>query len=150
MRRRVVALATRIQLFYSCADVTKVVYGDEAAHLKELIESSESEKDSIKGMTAFKGKASGKVVLVHGKHDFSKVQIGNILVAKTTMPDYVSIMSKAAAFVTEEGGVTSHAAVVARELKKPCIVGTGNCMKALSDGDMVEVDADNGIVRIIK
>ena len=58
-------------------------------------------------------------------------------------------MKVAIAFVTEEGGVTSHAAIIARELKKPCIVGTGNCTKVLQDGDMIEVNATEGTVKKI-
>jgi phosphohistidine swiveling domain-containing protein len=103
----------------------------------------------IKGSIAFKGVVKGKVSLVFGKDDLHKIDEGSVLVARTTMPDYIHAMEKAVAFVTEEGGITSHAAIIARELKKPCIVGTGNCTKVLKDGDMVEVDADNGIVRII-
>jgi pyruvate,water dikinase len=56
-------------------------------------------------------------------------------------------MAKAAAFVTDQGGITCHAAIVSRELGKPCIVATGNATKVLKDGDMIEVDADVGIVK---
>ncbi|MBS3176010.1 hypothetical protein J4457_02125 [Candidatus Woesearchaeota archaeon] len=66
------------------------------------------------------------------------------------MPDYAQAMKRSGAIVTEEGGITSHAAIVSRELKKPCIVGTGNCTKLLKDGDYVEVDANKGIVKILK
>ncbi|MEK6882791.1 MAG: PEP-utilizing enzyme, partial [Nanoarchaeota archaeon] len=57
---------------------------------------------------------------------------------------------KAAAFVTNDGGVTCHAAIMARELKKPCIIGTNIATKALKDGDLIEVDANNGRVIILK
>jgi pyruvate,water dikinase len=59
-------------------------------------------------------------------------------------------MNKASAFITDEGGITCHAAIVARELNKPCIIGTKIATKVLKDGDMVEVDAERGVVRIIK
>ncbi len=104
---------------------------------------------SIKGTIAFKGIATGKVVILKGKHDLEKVQQGDILVAPTTMPDYLPAMNKAIAFVTDEGGITSHAAIVARELKKPCIVGTKLATQIFKDGDMVEVDAVTGIIRKI-
>ncbi|HLD17747.1 MAG TPA: PEP-utilizing enzyme [Patescibacteria group bacterium] len=104
---------------------------------------------TIKGMIAFKGVAAGPTVLVFNKQDLKKVKPGMILIARTTMPDYTHAMKIAAAFVTEEGGITSHAAIIARELKKPCIVGTGNCTKLLKDGDLVEVDAEKGIVKIL-
>jgi len=107
-------------------------------------------KQEIKGQIAYRGKVSGRVVMIMGKNDLSKVKEGNILVSRITMPDYTPVMKIASAFVTEEGGITSHAAIVARELKKPCIVGTGNCTKVLKDGDLVEVNADNGVVNIIK
>ena len=59
-------------------------------------------------------------------------------------------MKKAAAFITDFGGITCHAAIVAREWKVPCVIGTGNATKILKDGDLVEVDAVNGIVKILK
>ena len=67
-----------------------------------------------------------------------------------TTPDMVPIMKKAAAFVTDEGGITCHAAIVSREMKKPCIIGTKIATKILHDGQLVEVDANRGIVKIIK
>jgi pyruvate,water dikinase len=67
-----------------------------------------------------------------------------------TTPDYVSAMKLASAFVTDEGGIMCHAAIIARELKKPCIIGTKIATKVLKDGDLVEVDADRGVVTIIK
>jgi len=118
------------------------------AEAQEIINKKISQE--ISGQIAYKGKVVGKVIIVKDKTDLSKVKEGNILVTRVTMPDYTPAMRVAAAFVTEEGGITSHAAIIARELKKPCIVGTGNCTKILKDGDMVEVDADNGIVNIIK
>lgn len=100
----------------------------------------------IVGRVASQGKAKGKVVIVHGVKDLPKVQIGNILVAVTTHPDYVYAMRKTVAIVTDEGGITSHAAIVAREFGIPCIVGCKNVTRLLKDGDMVEVDAISGKV----
>jgi len=67
-----------------------------------------------------------------------------------THPEFLPMMRKAVAFVTDEGGITCHAAIVAREMKRPCIIGTKNATKVLKDGDMVEVDAEKGIVKILK
>ncbi len=72
-----------------------------------------------------------------------------ILVASMTSPEYVFAMRKAAAVVTDSGGLTSHAAIVSRELKIPCLVNTKVATKVFKDGDLVEVDADRGIVKII-
>ncbi len=101
----------------------------------------------IRGRTASKGKASGTVAIVKGIKDLKKVKKGNILVAVTTHPDYVSAMRISAAIVTNEGGITSHAAIVSREYGIPCIVGTKIATKILKDGDLVEVDADKGTVK---
>lgn len=103
----------------------------------------------LKGFAAQLGKVSGKVKIVESVEEISKVEEGDILVAVMTRPDYLPAMKKAAAFVTDEGGITCHAAIVARELKKPCIVGTKIATKTFKDGDMVEVDASNGVVKII-
>lgn len=66
-----------------------------------------------------------------------------------TVPKFIEIMKKASAIVTDEGGITCHAAIVSRELKIPCIVGCKNITKELKDGDMIEVDADKGKIRIL-
>ncbi|MBW2982503.1 hypothetical protein KY343_06495 [Candidatus Woesearchaeota archaeon] len=111
----------------------------------------EKEKQlSIKGFTAQKGKAKGKVIVVKSYHDIKKVKKGHILVANTTHPNYLPAMQKAAAFITNEGGIASHAAIVSREMKKPCIVGTKIATKVLKTGDLVEVDAEKGIIKKIK
>ncbi|MGA2418283.1 MAG: PEP-utilizing enzyme [Candidatus Staskawiczbacteria bacterium] len=104
----------------------------------------------IKGSIAYKGKAQGIAKIVTVVADLPKVKDGDVLVTHMTIPSFLIAMKKAIAFVTDEGGITCHAAIVAREMKKPCIIGTKNATKILKDGDMVEVDADNGIVKIIK
>ena len=72
---------------------------------------------------------------------------GDILIANSTTPNYIPIMAKASAFLTDEGGITSHAAIVSRELGIPCIIGTKVATKVFKDGDLVEVDANEGVVR---
>ncbi len=72
---------------------------------------------------------------------------GEVLVAGMTTPDYVPAMRKACAIVTDEGGITCHSAIVSRELDLPCVVGTKVATRVLKDGDFVEVDATNGIVK---
>ena len=81
---------------------------------------------------------------------FSKMNTGDILVSKMTRPEFLPVMKKAAAIVTDEGGITCHAAIVAREMKKPCIIGTQIATHVLKDGDWVEVDATKGIVRKVQ
>lgn len=111
---------------------------------EKLVASSDAQ---IKGRVGSVGRAEGQAVIVHTKHDLRRVFDGAIMVAVTTNPDYVPAMMKCRAIITDEGGLTCHAAIVARELKKPCIVGTKIATKVLKDGDLVEVDAEKGIVR---
>lgn len=101
----------------------------------------------LKGQIAQKGKVRGMAKLVSSVKHLDKVLKGDILVASNTMPKYLPAMKRAAAFVTDEGGITCHAAIVAREMKKPCVIGTKIATQVLKDGDMVEVDADKGVVR---
>jgi phosphoenolpyruvate synthase/pyruvate phosphate dikinase len=108
-----------------------------------------ADSKEISGQIGNKGFVTGKVVVVFGPKEINKVKEGMILVAPETTPDFIAAMSKAAAFVTDRGGITSHAAIVAREMRKPCIIGTKIGTQVLKDGDMVEVDANNGIVRKI-
>ncbi len=109
-----------------------------------------TKKEIIKGNVAFAGKVKGIAKIVLSANDIKKVKQGDILVASMTFPNFVPAMEKALAFVTDEGGILCHAAIVSREMRKPCIIGTKNATKILKDGDLVEVDADRGIVRKIK
>ena len=106
--------------------------------------------DIIKGVVAMNGLARGRAKIVFNSEQLNKVKTGDILVAPMTTPNYLSALKRAAAFVTDEGGITCHAAIVAREMKKTCIIGTKIATKVLKDGDLVEVDAKKGIVRKLK
>jgi len=104
----------------------------------------------FKGIPAYPGKVRGRVRIVQSQKTFKTFKKGEILVAVHTTPDFVVIMKKASSIVTDIGGLTSHAAIVSRELKIPCIVGTKIATKVLKDGDLIEVDAEKGIVKILK
>lgn len=103
----------------------------------------------VKGFVAYKGLVRGPARVILSEHDFAKMQLGDILVTSMTRPEFLPMMRKASAFVTNEGGITCHAAVVARELQKPCIIGTRTATLTFKDGEMIEVDAERGIVRKI-
>ncbi|MEI6058446.1 MAG: PEP/pyruvate-binding domain-containing protein, partial [archaeon] len=96
------------------------------------------------GLGASPGIASGPVKLVYAMEDLDKVKKGDVLVTTMTNPDMVVTMQKAAAIITNEGGVTSHAAIVSREMGIPAVVGTENATSILKDGEMVTVDGFNG------
>ncbi len=115
-----------------------------------LEEETVKETKEVRGKTAQPGYAKGTARLVIKKADLVNVRPGDIIVAEMTNPDYVQTMKIASAFVTDEGGTICHAAIVARELSKPCVVGTKIATKIFHDGDLLEVDATNGIVKIIE
>lgn len=118
----------------------------------KIIRKTESKKGSktIKGLVAFPGRVVGRAKIVNGAEDLIKFKQGEVLVANTTHPNYLPAMQESIAIVTNEGGLMCHAAITAREMKISCIVGTKIATRVLKDGMMVEVDADQGIVRIIK
>ena len=105
----------------------------------------------IKGLSGNKGLYKGIVKVVFDpRKELDKFNSGDVLVAPMTRPEYITLMKKAAAFVTDEGGITSHAAIISREIGIPCIIGTKIATQVLKDGDLVEVDADKGVVRILE
>ncbi len=121
-----------------------------SSRIIKIMEASFQSQAELRGMSAFPGKVKAKVKVILNQHDFHKLEPGDILVAPNTRPEYIVIMKKAAAVITEEGGITSHAAVVARELRKPTVVGVQGILDKVRDGDLVEVDADRGEVRVIR
>jgi len=110
------------------------------------------EKNELKGkviaegIPASPGIGKGHVEIVHGPEDLYKVKKGDVLVTVMTNPDMVPAMTKAAAIVTDEGGMTSHAAIVSREMGVPCVVGTDKITEIVKDGDNITVDGTNGLV----
>lgn len=110
----------------------------------------------FKGVIANSGTVTGVVRIINSgniesvrrvRKEFKK---GEILITEMTQPNIMDIASKSAAIVTDEGGMLSHAAIISRELKIPCVVGTHFATSVLKDGDLVEVDADKGIIKILK
>ncbi len=106
----------------------------------------EAGKIILKGETAATGVYSGVVKIVHDPSELNKVQKGDIMVTTMTTPDMVPAMQKAGAIITDEGGMTCHAAIVSREMGTPCLVGTEHATEVLKDGEMVTVHASRGVV----
>jgi len=102
----------------------------------------------VSGQVASVGKVSGRVRIV-ADEDVEKVNLSldEILVCDMTTPEYFNIMQQAGGVITNSGGALSHAGIVAREMGKPCIVGTDNATEVLQEGEMIELDAENGVVR---
>lgn len=111
--------------------------------------SSKPKELTVTGRIACKGHVRGFARIIRGVLEFSKMKNKDILITSMTTPDFVPLMERASAIITDEGGITSHAAIVSRELGVPCIIGTKVATQVFKDGDYVEVDAEKGIVRKI-
>ena len=127
------------------------------ARFKEV---DHSQTREFKGIIANKGKVTAKALVIIPELDqdynlFVKklygmeMTQGDILVTETTSPDFVPLMKKAGGIIANQGGLNSHAAIMSRELKVPCLVGTYHATEILKTGDLIELDADNGIVRVL-
>jgi phosphohistidine swiveling domain-containing protein len=122
-------------------------YFDEDADEFLNIILDKSSTGEISGMAASLGYAKGRAKVLKNADEGHKLEKGDILVTTMTTPDFLPYMSKASAIITDEGGITCHAAIVSREFGIPCIVGTNNATEILKDGDLVEVDAAEGKVK---
>jgi phosphoenolpyruvate synthase/pyruvate phosphate dikinase len=141
---------------------SEVFSGSDASQLIETFTNSSKElpSDFVKGKTAHgHGVVRGRVRVITREYGDSTTAMkkamadmapGDVLVSETTDPDLLEAFKKASAVVTNVGGMLSHAAITSRELNIPCIVGTGVATRILKNGDLVEVDADKGTVRILK
>lgn len=117
---------------------------------KSIFKSQQKGHETIlRGKIAFAGIATGPARIVSSLKILSRqiFKKGDVLIAASTNPSLVPLMRKAAAIVTDEGGITSHAAIISRELGIPCIIGTKIATKVFKDGDVIEVDANMGIVK---
>lgn len=106
-----------------------------------------SDTDETRGKGVSPGKVTGMAKVVADKSELGKIEKGDIIVCEITTPDYLHALQKVKAIVANIGGFTSHSAIVAREFGIPCVVGCRNATQVFKDGDLVEVDADKGIVR---
>jgi len=159
--RRVAELGVRIERHYGSPQDTEWAF-DEAGEVWMLQSrpvttaggealgagdgSGERGEELVHGLGAAPGEAAGAVRVVSAREQAGELQDGEVLVTHMTAPDWVPLMRRAAAIVTDSGGMTCHAAIVSRELGIPCVVGTGEATKVLRDGEVVTVDAGAGVV----
>lgn len=153
-------IVAKIEEHYGCPQDIEWAYSDGKIFIvqtrpvttlavKEVLEIKEEDVDEkyiISGIAASPGVAIGKVRIVHSVKELKRVREGDILVARMTRPDFVPAMKRCAAIVTDEGGRTSHASIVSRELGIPCVVGTSNATTMLKNGELVTVDGNRGRV----
>jgi len=120
------------------------------ALLQKIAQRQQNEGESVHGLCAFPGSVTGRVRCIRTLADLTRFRKGEIFVGKVTSPDLIPVFDRARAVVTDEGGLTSHAAIVSREMHVPCVVGAKRATALFRDGDTVEVDAQHGIVRRVR
>lgn len=143
-----------ITIIYYPKSKLEILEGKKAETLLEkgkFKEISITRKETVlKGQIASLGRVIGKAkVVFNSKEAEAKIEKGDILVAPYTAVEYLTSMKKASGIITETGGVTSHAAIVSRELNIPCIVGLKEATKRIKDGQKIELNADEGKVRLL-
>ncbi len=126
-----------------------LLIGEKLDELKKKFSRNHQGNTTIVGLATFNGKAKGIVKIVRDRSELNKINKGDILVTSLTTPDFIVAMKKASGIITDLGGITSHAAIVSRELNIPCVVGTKNATSVLKDGDLVEIN-ENGLIKILK
>ena len=141
-------------VFWHDPEDERIVFEYDPALIQELPflqeQRVELEEGVISGQTAYPGYVQDRVSRVDSAKDLEKYVPGNVVVSINTSPDLMPALRSCSAIVSDEGGIMCHAAIVSRELKKPCVIGTKVATKVLKEGDLVEVDAEKGIVRILK
>ena len=139
-------------IFWYDASQQKICYEFDRSivHTLSFLEDVKISGKTIYGTTAFPGKVMEVIRRVDNAKDLQKYKPGEIIVSINSSPDLMPALKTCSAIISDEGGITCHAAIVSRELKKPCIIGTKNATKILKDGDLVEVDANKGTVKILK
>jgi len=129
-----------------------LVTGKEVDELHSLVIPKEKAKKikELKGQTAFHGKVSGIARVILDRRNAHELKKGEILVTTMTSPEFVPAMKKSAGIVTNEGGVLCHAAIMARELRKPAVIGTQIATDTIKTGQKITIDADNGVIHLGK
>lgn len=138
--------------FISTPSEEVIMIGDDYISFHEDMNKSGefNENNDLHGIIASTGTAIGYARVCKSIEDIASFKDGEILIATMTRPEFVPAMKKAAAVVTDEGGITSHAAIISREFGIPCVIGTKIATKVIKNGDRIEVRANHGLVRIIK
>lgn len=145
-------LQKRKSLFINYIDLKRdIVYsGEEIKDIWNEIETVDKPNENlneVKGICASIGTATGKARIIMDANNYGEFNSGDILIASMTRPEYTPLMRKAGAIVTDEGGITCHAAIISRELGIPCVIGTKISTQIFKDGENITVDANNGIIK---
>ena len=137
--------------WYCWEGKSEILTGRKAKEASEKVRRPEvKSSEEVKGSCACPGHAQGQVKIVNSAAEAEKVLPGDVLVSVATNPELISAMRIASAIVTDMGGLTCHAAIVARELNIPCVIGTKNATRSFKDGDHIDVNATQGWARKTK
>ncbi len=120
-----------------------------ASHPARTAAASETPPETLQGVSGWQGRSRGRVRVIASDDDMLLMQPGEILVATMTQPRLMLAVEKASAIVTDEGGMLCHAVLVSREFNLPCVIGTERATHVLRSGDLVDVDAEEGVVRLV-
>ncbi|MBI2129104.1 hypothetical protein HYU07_02595 [Candidatus Woesearchaeota archaeon] len=149
-RKELINRKKKIVCYYHNGNYEMRTGDDGCKFEQEIAPFSISGQTTFSGRPAYGGKIRGAVNVILSVKELHKLNDKEILVTSNTTPDYVPFLKKAKAVIAEKGGITSHAAIISREMKIPCIVGIKHITLALKTGDEIEVDAYKGVVKIIK
>lgn len=129
-----------------------LVTGKEIDELRDLVVPPQTGErpTSVKGQTAFTGKVTARARVILDSQKAHELERGEILITPMTNPEYVPAMRLSVGIITNEGGILCHAAILSRELRKPCVIGTKRATEIFTTGDLVELDAEAGTARIVK
>ncbi|MBT4540829.1 hypothetical protein HOC35_04920 [Candidatus Woesearchaeota archaeon] len=135
-----------------CGDGIKVDFLNkkEEKEVRKHLDKKLEQKKELNGICGNPGKVKAKARIILNTKEFKKMKKGEVLITPYTTPEFLPVMKKASAIVTDMGGVTSHSSIVARELNIPCVVGTKHATKLIKDNDLLEINAIEGKVKIKK
>jgi len=122
----------------------------EIEDITKMLKKETNQEKQVKGMKASPGIVQGIARIILSRADLHKIKRDDIMIAIVTDPVYTPFMKKCKAIVTNEGGITSHSAIISRELKIPCVIGTKHATEIFKDGDLIEVNGNTGIVKLLK
>ena len=151
INKRILEQRRNGSLYLYSGKVRKILTGEKYIIFMKQLSKHENSNivREITGICASIGKAIGRVNICLKKEDIVLVKEGDILVTTMTRPEFLPAMRKARAIVTDEGALTCHAAIISRELGKPCIIATRSATKLLKNGQVVEVNANHNMVRVL-
>jgi pyruvate,water dikinase len=130
--------------------LTIMLWGITTERVQEWLGASDPDASELRGVAASPGKARGRAMVVTDPEQLHEVQRGDILVCRVTAPSWAPVFSRLGAAVSDVGGIMAHTAIVSREYGLPAVVGTGYGTQTIKTGQMIEVDGDTGIVRILQ